>query len=493
MSKLDSLKNFAAGIVGGVLVVTIYAAATHVNRTEVKQQLPVDTLQESVLTSSPVLPATLARTDFAPRNVDLTKAAQMTVDAVVHVKTMASRQGTSYGNPFLDFFFGTPGVRPESAPMRSSGSGVIISADGYIVTNNHVIERSDAIEVTMNDNRSYTARVVGTDPGTDIALLKIEESGLPFLSYGDSDSSKVGEWVLAVGNPFDLTSTVTAGIISAKARNINIINKRYGIESFIQTDAAVNPGNSGGALVNDRGQLIGINTAIASQTGSFTGYSFAVPINIVRKVVSDIMEYGQVQRAVLGLVFSDINAQLADRFDLSTTEGVLVQQTEAGGAAENAGIEAGDVITRIGAAPIRNGAELQGHLSLLSPGQEVKLTLLRGGRQLEKTVVLRNRLGSTATLSRDDTVSLLGADFQSVAADDARKLGIKGGVQIVDIEEGKLMNAGVKRGYIITHINGQQIFRPEDLEPAIGKRRSGGVYVEGLYPNGMRAYYAFGL
>ncbi|HON17570.1 MAG TPA: Do family serine endopeptidase [Salinivirgaceae bacterium] len=476
--------NFLSGILGGVVVISLYFshADTKAERNS----------SEIVQTSSAPVRVTVSKEILQPTYIDLTEAARRTVDAVVHVKTLNNRQPMGSGNPFFDFFFGDPrGSQPQ--PILSAGSGVIISRDGYIVTNNHVIENADKIEITLNDKRTYEARIIGADPGTDIALLKIDESDLPFLTFGDSDSTKVGEWVLAVGNPFNLTSTVTAGIISAKARNINIINRRYAIESFIQTDAAVNPGNSGGALVNAKGELIGINTAIASQTGTFTGYSFAVPISIVRKVVSDLMEFGEVQRAFLGVIISDINSQLASKYSLKVLDGVLIQDIELGSAAEKAGIEPGDVIVQVGSVPIKSVAEFQDHLIRFRPGDEVVFTINRKGKIMEKRTVLQNRIGSTATIRRTDVVSLLGAYFKPVDANVAQTLGIRSGLQVVELESGKLMSAGIRKGYIITFVNGERISDVESLSNALKKSRNGGVYVEGIYPNGMRAYYAFAL
>ena len=365
------------------------------------------------------------------RYVDLTTAAQKSVDAVVHVKTLSSRQSQSYSNPFLDFFFGSPNYGYERNPVISTGSGVIITKDGFIVTNNHVIENSNKIEVTLNDKRTFEAQLIGTDPSTDIALLKIEGDNFSCLPFGSSDSAKVGEWVLAVGNPFNLTSTVTAGIISAKARNINVINKKYGIESCIKNHSAVNPGNSGGAVVYSKGELIGINTALASQTGTFTGYSFAVPISIVQKVVSDLIEFGEVQRAILGIVTSDINSQLAERFNLKVLDGVLVQQTEAGSPASEAGIEPGDVITHIGTIQVKTLSEFQDHLIRFRPGQEISLTINRNGKVIDKKAILQNRFGSTDIIKRTDVMNVLGAIFKPVSKSDAKSLGIKGDCKLL--------------------------------------------------------------
>ncbi|MBQ9339947.1 MAG: trypsin-like peptidase domain-containing protein [Paludibacteraceae bacterium] len=316
---------------------------------------------------------------------DFTAAAESSVNAVVHVKTTYQSVGYS-ADPFFEFFFGRP--QQQMPAQMASGSGVIISEDGYIVTNNHVIDKARKIEVVLNDKREFVAELVGTDPSTDIALLKIDATGLPIISIGSSDDLKVGEWVLAVGNPFNLTSTVTAGIVSAKARNINILNADMKIESFIQTDAAVNPGNSGGALVNTRGELVGINTAIASQTGSYTGYSFAVPTSIVQKVVADLRAYGTVQRAILGIIMQDITPDLQREKGLTTLQGVYVVRLIQGGAAEQSGISAGDVITQIDAAVIHSATDLQEQIARHNPGDTVTLTVLRSGKLLTFTAKL---------------------------------------------------------------------------------------------------------
>lgn len=318
---------------------------------------------------------------------DFTAAAELSVNAVVHVKTTYSiRQTTS--DPLLEFFFGRP-LQQEQRVQQASGSGVIISEDGYIVTNNHVIDKARNIEVVLNDKRTYPATLVGTDPNTDIALLKIEDTGLPWIAFGNSDSLRVGEWVLAVGNPFNLTSTVTAGIVSAKARSINIISSDMKIESFIQTDAAVNPGNSGGALVNTRGELVGINTAIASQTGSYTGYSFAVPVTIVNKVVSDLKLYGTVQRGLMGVQIADITAEMKDRLNLTTMQGVYVGNVIQGSAADKAGLQTGDVIISIDDKIIDGTAQLQETVGQHKPGDVIQVQYIRNGQTRQTTLQLQ--------------------------------------------------------------------------------------------------------
>ena len=317
--------------------------------------------------------------------VDFTQAAERSVEAVVHVKTKYYRQ--QYVDPFYHFFFGRPQQSQQPSAM-ASGSGVILSNDGYIVTNNHVIEDANEIEVVLNDKRTFAAQLIGTDPNTDLALLKIEATDLPTIEIGNSDDLRVGEWVLAVGNPFNLTSTVTAGIVSAKARSINILNSDMKIESFIQTDAAVNPGNSGGALVNTRGQLVGINTAIASQTGSYAGYAFAIPTAIMQKVVADLRQYGTVQRALLGIRMLDITQQVKDQLSLESMEGVYVGEVISGSAADKAGMKAGDVIVQVDGRPINASSQLQEQIGRKNPGDQITILVRRGHRSVSLQVTL---------------------------------------------------------------------------------------------------------
>ena len=317
--------------------------------------------------------------------VDFTQAAERSVEAVVHVKTKYYRQ--QYVDPFYQFFFGRPQQSQQPSAM-ASGSGVILSNDGYIVTNNHVIEDANEIEVVLNDKRTFAAQLIGTDPNTDLALLKIKATNLPTIEIGNSDDLRVGEWVLAVGNPFNLTSTVTAGIVSAKARSINILNSDMKIESFIQTDAAVNPGNSGGALVNTRGQLVGINTAIASQTGSYAGYAFAIPTAIMQKVVADLRQFGTVQRALLGIRMLDITQQVKDQLSLESMEGVYVGEVISGSAADKAGMKAGDVIVQVDGRPINASSQLQEQIGRKNPGDQIIILVRRGHRSVSLQVTL---------------------------------------------------------------------------------------------------------
>lgn len=420
---------------------------------------------------------------------DLTFAAEKSIHTVVHIATQSVRGGGwSSGNPFFDEFFGLRRQQPQIA--QGFGSGVILSEDGYIVTNNHVIEDAQKIKVILNDKREFDARLVGTDPSTDIAVLKVEASNLPYLTYGNSDDLKLGEWVLAVGNPFNLTSTVTAGIVSARARNLGINNDQFSIESFIQTDAAVNPGNSGGALVNQQGNLVGINTAIASRTGSYTGYSFAVPVSIVKKVVNDLKEFGEVQRALLGVEIASVNAEIAEELNLDNVEGVYVARVTENGAAKEAGIEVEDVIISVAGEKVKTSAELQEKVSQYRPGEDVKIVVLRKGNKKQFTVTLRNKHGDTQIVR--DRTTVLGAEFEEVGEREKEKLEINNGIKIKNLEKGKLKDAGLKEGFIITNVNKKPIYEVNDLKREIGNAK-GGILVEGIYPDGELAYFVFGV
>lgn len=423
--------------------------------------------------------------------VDFRVAAENSVNAVVHVKTTIKSSQREMGyNPFHQFFFERERQMPE---RMGTGSGVIISDDGYIMTNNHVIDHASQVEVTLNDGRSYTAEVIGADPNTDLALLKVKEGNLPFIPYGNSEELAVGEWVLAVGNPFNLTSTVTAGIVSAKGRNINILQEEFAVESFIQTDAAVNPGNSGGALVNTRGELIGINTAIASQTGSYSGYSFAVPVNIARKVVQDILDFGEVQRAFIGVSIRNIDQTIMEKESLSTTEGAFVNGLSEGGAAGEAGIKRGDVIISVEGKEVKNVPELQEKVSSYRPGDVIDVAVLRDGKVLRKPVMLRNRKGNTDLMKRDDNILVgLGAEFQPIGRSTMNSLRISNGLKVTDLGNGKLKNAGIKEGFIITRVDRKPIASVNDLSKVLNNTGDG-VLIEGVYPNGRTAYYGFGM
>lgn len=415
--------------------------------------------------------------------VDFTAAADLAVKAVVHVKTKVEY---ATGDIF-DFFFGfsEPQYISKTMPM---GSGVFVSSDGYIVTNNHVISNSENIEVTLYDKRTYPAKIVATDPSTDIALLKIDADNLPYLNFGNSDDLRVGEWVLAVGNPFNLTSTVTAGIVSAKARNIGI-SSPFSIESFIQTDAAVNPGNSGGALVNIRGELVGINTAIASQTGNYVGYSFAVPSNIVKKVVSDFIKYGEVQRAYLGVSIRQVDDEFAKERGLSTTEGVYIQNVYENSSAQDAGLQVGDVIISINNNPVKDIPQLQEQIGQFEPGQKITVGYIRGSKKLTTDVVLKNTKNTTGII-KSDYSNVLGAKLQPAPSSELRRLRLSSGVKVKQLYSGKLKSLGMKEGFIITAINKQIVRSPEEVELILNHTK-GNILIEGMYPNGMYAYFSF--
>lgn len=443
------------------------------------------------------VPAYLTRNnEFTPMTLpDFTVAANNTIHAVVHIKTEYENRRSSVYDNFFDFrdFFGDGGV-PQ--PAIASGSGVIISPDGYIVTNNHVVTESDRITVTLNNKRTYDAEIVGTDPSTDLAVVKIDANQLPFMTFGNSDDLKIGEWVLAVGNPFNLTSTVTAGIVSAKARNINILGSPDGssIESFIQTDAAVNRGNSGGALVNTTGELVGINAAIASGTGFYAGYSFAIPSNIVKKVAADLKDYGTVQRAYIGVNIRELDNELANQAGIDDLTGVYVADVTDNGAAKEAGIKSGDVILKVEEVPVNSPSELLELVGQHNPGDKINLTVRRNNKDMAFNVQLKNRTGSTELTKREEfnAKDLLGASFRPVPENLKKDLGITNGIQIISLSDGKLRNAGIREGFIITQIDGKEISTEQDISSALSKKK-GGVLVEGIYPNRTRAYYGFGL
>jgi serine protease Do len=418
-----------------------------------------------------------------PKGMDFLGTAKSVTAGVVHIRT-------SYGpgdfsvNP-LDLYFETP--------VRSSGSGVIISDDGYIVTNNHVIEDANNIEVVMNNNQRFYAKLIGRDPTTDLALLKIRARNLPFLKYGDSDSITPGEWVLAVGNPFDLNSTVTAGIVSAKARNIGILRDRNDlqnlqVEAFIQTDAAVNPGNSGGALVNIRGELIGINSAIATSSGAYQGYSFAIPVSLVKKVMDDLLEFGQVQRGLLGIQIEDVNASIAEDRNLKVNQGVLVNRVNRGSAAEESGLLTGDVIVGIDGHTISSVSELQEWVARNRPGKEILVSYLRDGVQNEVKARLRNNEGKETVEKKEVRYELRGIEIEDVPFKELAAMELEGGVRIIDVSSGRWKEKGIKKGFVIAYIDKVPVDNVEDLNRILDFKK-GGILIEGLYPGGEKGTY----
>ena len=484
------LGGFLMALLGGVVSVGIYKYT----EPQYQSQL-MDENQEK---------ATLVNLVAAEpgTSIDYTTAAELTINGVVHVKTEGVVEYSQQGfDPFRQFFYGDGSYNQKyRQPVKGAGSGVIISADGYIVTNNHVVEKADKIRITLNNKKTYDAELIGTDPTTDLALLKIEEAGLPYISYGNSDQLKIGEWVLAVGNPFNLTSTVTAGIVSAKGRDIDILSSdpftgSSSIESFIQTDAAVNPGNSGGALVNTKGELIGINAAIKSNTGSFAGYSFAIPANIVKKVVGDLKEFGMVQRAYIGVQIKNIDETLAEEIGVNDLNGVYVEKLMDKGSAKDAGIKEGDIIKEVEGIEINSATELQAKVGEFRPGDKITVSLERDGSRIEKKVLLKNMEGSTDIIKESDNKLLksLGAKFNDVDKEVRKKLKLDGGAQIESLFPGKLKNANIGEGFIITKVDKVQVKDVEHLLSILSEKQNEGVLLQGVYPNGRDAYYGVGL
>ena len=450
---------------------------------------------KTVVVENNIPPSSARWTDFAPTSAavptDFVDAAEASVEAVVHVKITAERL-QNYYNPFGDLFFGRPST-PQRQEVQGSGSGVILSEDGYIVTNNHVIKDAKEITVVTANNDEFDAVLVGTDPTTDIALLKIEAAGLQKITVANSDNVRLGQWVLAVGNPFNLTSTVTAGIISAKGRDINIIDEQSAIESFLQTDAAVNPGNSGGALVNTGGELVGINTAISSRSGSFEGYSFAVPSNLMMKVVGDLKEFGRVQRAFMGINYNELNATLSEELDLKVNSGVYVANVLRGGAADDAGIEKGDVIINIDGKQVRTGADLTEAIGSHRPGETLDVVVNRDGRNEKFNLVLKNKLGTTEMLTKEEEIlRSYGARLSELSSNEKRSLGLRYGVKVEEILGGRFEKAGIPKGFIIVKLNNVYIEDVEKFERLIQQFNPGdGALIQGFETNGKANYYAF--
>ncbi|SEI89762.1 Do/DeqQ family serine protease [Dyadobacter sp. SG02] len=447
---------------------------------------------------------------------DFVYAAEATTPTVVHIKSTVTRQayrGQQIPDIFRDFFgddFGGGQRGPQQS--EATGSGVIISNDGYIVTNNHVVEGAQELEVTLHNKSKFRAKVIGTDPSTDIAVIKIEGKDLPAVTIGNSDAVKVGEWVVAVGNPFNLESTVTAGIVSAKGRGLGIIGQSRRnqmqptaaaagdspLESFIQTDAVVNPGNSGGALVNLKGELIGINTAIASPTGSFAGYAFAVPSSIVKKVSSDLIKFGNVQRGYLGISLDDLDSRKAEEYGVKVSDGVYVRDFTENSAAKAGGVAKGDVIVKVDGMNIHSIPELQQSIGLHKPGDKVNVTVNRDGKEKDLSITLRNRTGGSEIIKRDESaavMSSLGAQFGNLSDQEKQRLSrykIDGGVKVLSIDGGKFARSQVEEGFIITKVNGKAVKTVKEFEAAIAGKEESMVQFEGLYPDAPYDVYSFG-
>jgi serine protease Do len=424
--------------------------------------------------------------------IDFTYAAEQTVHAVVHVHTKTTMASSS-DNPILDWFYGD---RNSSKPQIANGwgSGVIISSDGYIITNNHVVENAESVDVTLNDKRTFTAKVVGRDPGSDIALLKIKAENLPYIKYGDSETLKLGEWVLAVGNPFNLTSTVTAGIVSAKGRSLGLNEGNYKIESFIQTDAALNMGNSGGALVNTKGLLVGITSAILSPSGAYSGNSFAIPVTIVKKVINDLKEYGEVQRAIIGVNIQDVDADVASKQNLAEVKGALITRVIPSGSAQEAGMKENDVIVKFDGQVVNTVAELQEQVGKHRPGDKATVTYIRGGKETTIPITLKNVAGNTKivtaqTENAEDVV--FGSKLQALSSEEMSSLNVDYGVKVLEVNKGKFKDIGMSQGYIILSINGKKVKTPEDVKQFAdnGARLKS---IEGVLPDGTVFNYTFG-
>ena len=471
-----------------------------------------------VKSSSPdVTPAPVSSDGSAFRTVkldqtdypDFTYAAESAVDAVVYVGvTIKSvRQQQQYLDPF-EFFFGYPGggsqrqQRPQEYVQQGSGSGVIIRPDGYIVTNNHVVAEASEITVVLNNNKTYTATVIGTDEATDVALIKIDAEGLPTIPFADSDKLRLGEWVLAIGSPYGMRGTITAGIVSAKGRSMGGASdqrQQYGqqstpsmkIESFIQTDAVVNPGNSGGALVNKAGELVGINTMIYSQTGSYSGYSFAVPSNIVHKIVEDLIDFGSVKRARLGVTYRQVTDDDQKDLKLSSLEGVYIEEVSAGSSADKAGVKKGDILLAIDGVKVTNMAFVQEKVNGYRPGDKAVLTVIRDGKERQLNVEFQGTTAETGTVDVDGTTAFYGSKLRKAPQETLDRLGLKNGVEITSVGQGKLLDAGASEGFIILYVNDQPVSKPEEVVE-IAKKSRRAVYIEGVTASGRASYFGFG-
>ena len=480
-----------------LMLAALLMAASCANQSQNANDSENQTEQQPVSQVEQVQQPQVQRAAFMPAQgtPDFVDAAERSVDAVVHIMTKVVRQSNTYEDFFgalLGQIYGYPG-QTRNNTMVAYGSGVVLTPDGYIVTNNHVVEGADEVEVTFNNKVKKTATIIGTDPTTDLALIKVEASDLAYLTFGDSDNVRIGEWVLAVGNPFNLTSTVTAGIVSAKARNLSILGEGTSVKSFIQTDAAVNPGNSGGALVNSKGELVGINAAIASHTGSYEGYSFAIPSNIVRKVVDDLLLYGTAQRGYLGVQIAELTQEIADKEGLENIEGVYVAEVTDGGAAKLAGLKSGDVITSINGKKVNSTTQLKESVGQYRPGDKIDVEVNRNGHHHHYDLTLLNEAGNVNVVKKGDSFynSEFGLMLQPIDQNDMSRLNIKNGLKIVEIRQGRFMNSGVPVDFVITKVNGVAVNDKTELENALKNKRSRRTTIEGVYPNGMNATFYY--
>ena len=478
---LTAIIGFSTGFLGLILGAEWYKSEII---SEIEQDTQAQFSNYHFEEGEPIIARSEMRADTSLYREDFVEASFSSTNSVVFIQTSTAYE--YLGRSIFDWFF-----EPRSQQKVSSGSGVIFSKDGYIVTNNHVIEDADVIRVTVG-KKIYDAELIGTDPSTDLAVIKVDDTNMPAIALGKSKNVNVGEWVLAVGNPFNLTSTVTAGIVSAKGRNINILRDRFPIESFIQTDAAINPGNSGGALVNKKGELIGINTAILSRTGSYAGYGFAVPVDIVKKVYTDLVKYGQVQKALTGAEFLDIDSEIADRLELQSLQGVLITAVAQNSASEKAGLEKGDVILRANGQQVDSKANLEEYLAGLYPGDEIDLVIRRDDRTVKKTMTLTNREGTTGILRRVTYYSEdLQATFEALPKAARNAYGVAGGVKVIEFDRrGFFARLDIPEGFIITSINGRSMDTPEELSELLSRIR-GRVTIVGIDRNGRQVYYPY--
>ena len=457
--------------------------AAFIVKTAMPKAKAAETATTYSIDGSVVRTVNLADSDYP----DLTFAAESAADAVVFVKVgLKTPDQLNNLPPMFRYFFSIP------QEQQVSGSGVIIRPDGYIVTNNHVVAGADKIEITLNNNKSYSATLIGSDPPTDIALLKIDATGLPVVPFGDSDALRLGEWVLAIGSPLgeELRGTITAGIVSAKGRSMPNMQEEFKIESFIQTDAAVNPGNSGGALVNKKGELVGINTAIVSRTGSYSGYSFAVPSNIVKKIVSDLIDFGSVKRAKLGVTMSTISQEMADKMKLSSLKGVYIIEVTKGGAAEKAGMKEGDIIVKIDESEITTPSCVQATVNSYHPGDNAAITILRNGKLKELNVKFQGTTEATGELTEDGSIAFYGGKLRSAPQNSLAEFRLKKGVEVVSSGSGKLAESGVPEGFIILYVNDQAVGTPQEIVE-IAKKSKRNVYIEGIHSNGKIGFFGF--
>jgi serine protease Do len=508
-NRLEKMKKFGLTILTAFLGGALALGSYKLMENKYSDSRSIEEKQKVYFTNNPLAPSS---TSSAGELTDFTQAAAEVTPAVVFIRTTYAAQSNSGQSQMQQLFGDMFGGRMQpQGPQMASGSGVIISPDGFIVTNNHVVEKSDKIEVTTNDHRHFVAKVIGTDPNTDLALIKISATDLPIVKLGNSDNVKVGEWVLAVGNPFRLTSTVTAGIVSAKGRGLGLIGSQNqdedspfggsrgqrqgkqisaGIESFIQTDAAINPGNSGGALVNTKGELIGINAAIASQTGSYEGYGFAIPINLAKKVLNDIQKFGSVKRGYLGVSFKELNQDAADALHIDKTVGLYVDDVAPGSGAAQAGLQHGDVITKVEGKTVYESSDLQEPVGRLQPGDKINVTYTRGNEEKNVSVTLKadaGNLNRTASVSKssEELYNKMGASFRPLSQNERAKFRVRSGVIVTQVRPGLLFDdTQIPVGSVITSINKQPVNNSDDISKAISSMRNGNLIITGYYPDG---------